>query len=488
MRATAPAPASLSQEVIFLDPDDDLGTVRSKLESTSADEIYVVIPRWSSILRSPLEFRILARLAHDLSSETIIVTSDANRRGLAKQEGLRTKRSVRSIRHLSRPPGTWSFGVPALPEWLPLPSVAGLVIFGSLVAFFGAALLVALPVMSVTVSPETVAQKRDFELFVDPNFKQPDVAKATIPGEVLQQKVEVVGSFQTSGGRRVGRDRAKGELVFTNGGAQPVTVPRGTVVSSRNGVRFQTDADVQVGPQGLSRMSATAIDPGPNGNIAVAQIARIDAMGGQPPSPPPSTLGVRNERAFAGGTERDGRVVTSDDVNKLREQLTEKARRQAMDELFARATGERSLVQMSVRLKTEESYDPPVDSEADQVNGKLSAVATAVVFVNADFDGMVKRLFINGFAPGFDIPQGQLRVGTPQVQSVDELRVRVKTTSDATLVRQLNPGAIAEQLRWKTLSGATDAAGKIEGLAVPPRIEMWPTWALWAYRVDVTVR
>src|SRR4029453_5748172 len=100
---------------IFLDLDDDLGTVRAKLESSAADEVYVVIPRRSPILRTPLEFRILARLTHQLSPETIIVSSDSNRRSLARQEGLRTRRSVRSLRHLSPPPGTWAWGPPAPP-------------------------------------------------------------------------------------------------------------------------------------------------------------------------------------------------------------------------------------------------------------------------------------------------------------------------------------------------------------------------------------
>src|ERR671916_823500 len=99
--ASSPTP---TQEVVFLDLDDDLGTVRAKLESTAADEMYLVIPRRSPILRTPLEFRILARLTHQLSSETIIVTGDGGRRALARQEGLRTRRSVRSLSHLSRPP------------------------------------------------------------------------------------------------------------------------------------------------------------------------------------------------------------------------------------------------------------------------------------------------------------------------------------------------------------------------------------------------
>ena len=89
-----------SQELVFLDADDDLGTIRSKLEASSAEEIYLVIPRRSSVLRTPLEFRILARIANEMSSETVLVTEDPSRRRLAHQEGFRTRRGLRTLRRI----------------------------------------------------------------------------------------------------------------------------------------------------------------------------------------------------------------------------------------------------------------------------------------------------------------------------------------------------------------------------------------------------
>src|SRR5438270_12987724 len=121
--------APRSQELVFLDADDDLGTIRSKLESSSAEEIYLVIPRRSSVLRTPLEYRILARIANEMSSETVLVTDDSARRRLANQEGFRTRRGLRTLKHLmvgpdQQPPRF------VMPDWVPLP---GLVSFFSFV-------------------------------------------------------------------------------------------------------------------------------------------------------------------------------------------------------------------------------------------------------------------------------------------------------------------------------------------------------------------
>src|SRR5919109_5436451 len=135
-----------SQELVFLDADDDLGTIRSKLESSSAEEMYVVIPRRSSVLRTPLEFRILARIANEMSSETILVTDDPSRRRLANQEGFRTRRGLRTLQHLmlgpdQRPPRF------VMPDWVPLPNVISFLSFLGVVMVLAALVLVAYPQM-----------------------------------------------------------------------------------------------------------------------------------------------------------------------------------------------------------------------------------------------------------------------------------------------------------------------------------------------------
>jgi hypothetical protein len=482
--ATASAiPPSSAQEVIFLDLDDDLGTVRAKLESSSADELYLVIPRRSPILRTPLEFRILARLTHQLSSETIIVTGDGGRRALARQEGLRTRRSVRSLSHLSRPPGTRAWAMPSLPDWVPLPSFTGLfltTLIGGLAIFV---LFGVLPVMKVAVSPQVVPQQQDLEIIVDPSVKQVDLSRRLVPGEVLQQRVEVVGSMPAGGGKKLGRDKARGEIMFISQNPQPVNVPRGTLVLTDNNIRFTTDQDVSVPALslGTTRVGVTAVEAGITGNVDARAIVRIEGPG-------ITNLTPRNDRPTTGGTDRDGKVVTAEDVARLKEQLQNRAREQALAELYARAGSERSLVQQSVRLRPEgESFDPGVDAEADQVNGRFAVVASAVVFNNSDFNGMVQKTFLATAGPGFDLPISQLGVGTPEVIGVDDQKVRIRTRSTAGLVRQVNGEELTEQLRWKSPAEARAILARTDGLSGAPRIELSPDWAPRAYRVEVSV-
>src|SRR5919198_1706207 len=142
-----------SQDLVFLDPDDDLGAIRSKLDSSSAEEVYLVIPRKSSVLRTPLDYRILARIANELPSETIIVTGDGNRRRLAQQEGFRTKRSLRTLKHLMLGPDQQPPPL-VLPDWAP--GLASSAMISAVILAAAALVLVAVPIMRVTLAPRTM--------------------------------------------------------------------------------------------------------------------------------------------------------------------------------------------------------------------------------------------------------------------------------------------------------------------------------------------
>jgi len=340
-----------------------------------------------------------------------------------------------------------------------------------------------LPVMKVTVSPQVVPQQQDLEIIIDPTVKGVDLSRRLVPGEVLNQRVEVVGSMPASGGKKLGRDKARGEIMFISQNPQPVNVPRGTLVLTANNIRFTTDQDVSVPALslGTTRVGVTAVEPGITGNVDARTLVRVEGPG-------IANIVPRNDRPIAGGTDRDGKIITADDIARLKDQLQNRAREQALAELYARAGGDRSLVQQSVKLRPEgEAFDPAADAEADQVNGRYAVVASAIVFNNSDFNGMVQKTFLATAGPGFDLPISQLGVGTPEVLGVDDQKVRIRTKSTAGLVRQINADELTEQLRWKSPAEVRAILARTDGLSGAPRIDLTPDWAPRAYRVEVSV-
>src|SRR3954454_24106326 len=251
--------APRSQELVFLDADDDLGTIRSKLESSSAEEIFVVIPRRSSVLRTPLEFRILARIANEMSSETVLVTDDPARRRLANQEGFRTRRGLRTLKHLmigpdQRPPRF------VVPDWVPLPNVISFLSFVALAVIAAGAVLVVYPQMHITLVPQTRSLSKTIDITIDPDAKAADSATATLPATLQTVTVDVSNSLPIPSDRTIGRDKAHGEVIVTSQRPAAYTLPRGTTVRVDGGPKFFTDQDLSLQPRIPVRVGITASD------------------------------------------------------------------------------------------------------------------------------------------------------------------------------------------------------------------------------------
>lgn len=475
--------AAPSQELIFLDPDDDLATVRAKLESTPADEIYLVVPRNASILRSPLEFRILGRLAGELSSETIIVSSDAHRRWLARQEGFRTKGSLHQLRHLMSPrSGRGLFGL--LFDWIPAPSPRTGLLAVTLMAAVFAFTYVVLPEMRVTLSPKADTLTQPVDLSVDTNALRVDPLRRTLPGRKVEQRIEARGAVQTSGTSQVGRSKSLGEVQFMSLRNDDVRLPKGTIVMSESGIRFATEGEVTIPARARTpvRTGIGAVDPGSHGNVQPRTITKLEDQQRF------AGLQVQNLLATSGGADREARVVTEADIGKLRAQLLQQAREEAVVAIQQAGGSETAVLREAIRVQViEERFDQEVGSPAERVTGRIAATATAIGFNKDEVARMVTQVMAPRIDPQFQFVGGQARLGQPEVVSADEQAVKIRVQGSAVIVRTLDTDSLEAQLRGKSLEEARAILSRVQGLAVAPRVELSPNWSTRAFRVNVVV-
>ena len=77
------------EAVIQVETDDDLTSIRSKLESVRVPRAVVVIPSNSKVLKDGVEYRVLRRLQRDLGLDFVIISNDLRRRALATENGFR---------------------------------------------------------------------------------------------------------------------------------------------------------------------------------------------------------------------------------------------------------------------------------------------------------------------------------------------------------------------------------------------------------------
>jgi Baseplate J-like protein len=472
--------APRSQELVFLDADDDLGTIRSKLEASSSEEIFLVIPRRSSVMRTPLEFRILARIANEMSSETVLVTGDPARRRLANQEGFRTLRGLRTLKHLMlapdrRPPRF------VMPDWVPLPTVMSFLTFVAVMLVVGLGVLVALPRMRVTLVPQTRTITQSVDITVDPDAKAPDPTTATLPGSLLSLQVDVSNSLDIPSDRTIGRDKAHGEVLITSQRAAAFTLPKGATVRVDGGPKFVTDQDLAVPLRVPVRVGVTAVDPGTAGNVAPGDISQFDGGSFE-------QLTVTNQRPTTGGTDRQAKVVTDDDRKTLDDMLKKDARDKGFFQLQQRAGTEQTLPESSLAIDVrDEKFDQDVGAESDQLTGRLTANVSGTVFVNLAYNELVgKVLELNG---GPDLRLGApVKVETPGVLKVDGHKLILRCDASGLLQSTVDSESIKRALTGTSAQDARAYLARLGGLAEPPSVDMSPSWAPRAFLIDVNVQ
>ena len=76
------------EQIVYLDPDDDIRTIRDRLEWAEAPRVLLVVPRGHRPLRSAVNMRLLARQGSFVGREVILVTRDRAVTESARHEGL----------------------------------------------------------------------------------------------------------------------------------------------------------------------------------------------------------------------------------------------------------------------------------------------------------------------------------------------------------------------------------------------------------------
>jgi len=85
----------MMDEIIYLEPDEEITSVIDKMKQTKGRLLGFVVPRDATILQSVVNLRLLQKEANNLEKEISIITTDKIGRNLASQVGLNVYNSIK---------------------------------------------------------------------------------------------------------------------------------------------------------------------------------------------------------------------------------------------------------------------------------------------------------------------------------------------------------------------------------------------------------
>jgi len=362
----------MKEQLLVLDPTDDLHTVRDKIARAQAGRLVLIWDALEQPLRRRLDLILMKRWAAMAGSELAIVSTDEEIRRLARRTGMPCHPNLTASAlaglsaHPSHPVSEQPFRrahpLPKTPPHpgrpRPIPPAFRIGLFLAAIFSIAAVFLLLLP--SVRVHARFPSRPVEAAGRLDPDSCS-----------LLNTRLTLSERRATSGRLLVPTAFATGRVRLTNISARALNLSAGLRVASESGVAFEILDGFLLASGKSSAFSARAVEPGPSANLAAGKITRV--LG-----PLALSLKAENPEPMSGGGEAWRSAVTASDWESLRNSLSEKIRSQASGSLQALAGAGRMVVEESLHVELDPLDEPdlPVNTPADTVGLTLHAAAS----------------------------------------------------------------------------------------------------------------
>ncbi len=481
------------EQIIYLEPTDDLPAIRDRLDWAEAKRVVLVLPKGHTALRSPVGLRLLARHAAAREMEIVLVTRDRVVAELAREQGIAVSRSVEGGQR-TRTAGVPPASVFTTPEPLgtaaatisrAAPRPAGpatrwgqmgvvLVLLAVVGLLLVAVAVVVLPSAEIRAQLPTLPLSESILIQADARLTEAQPITSAVPARDIRVEVKSTEHVQVSGRKDVPDAKAQGEIVFSNKTDAEVVLPAGVVLATSTGVivRFQTVETVTV-PAGFGAKAVAkieAVEPGLSGNVQPYVINRVEY-------PPGIGVAAVNEKPTGGGSVKSVPVVSNEDRARARAQLLQRIQQEAYLLLREQLQEQEFLLpETMVAIPISEVYDKFTDEPAEELTLDLIVVVKALAVSGKDANALALEALERKVPQGMALVARTLQFRPTEVKAVEDQRVIFFMEASGTAAPVVDEAEILSTIRGKPVSWAAQYLESELGLESPPEIRLRNAW------------
>jgi hypothetical protein len=497
-------------QIIHLDDEDDIISICDRLTWAEDQQILLVLPEDGGVLREGIDLVRLRRFADQQRLEVGLVTAVIPLTRQAKALGLPVFPSVELAENSRR--GWWrgrkrservglaTVGDEEL-EKRPYPTLppedrqemhrrmqpksirrlwllryAAIFLFFITLAILYTSFTYAVPGATITLEPITETIRVERAVIADPAVEVVDYGRNTVPARLLTSTESWQTSVATSGVIELPDAPARGDVLFVNQLAQPVTIPAGTRISTSDGsnIVFQTLEEVTLAEAvgSTAEVGVIAEKPGPEGNVAANLLNRVEgSLGVQ--------VEVRNLEPMRGGAVRETAAVTADDQQRLRAQVLQFLQAVALANMEAELTEREFLSKDAVRLVTilDETFSHDVGEPTAQLTLAIRAELQGTAVDTTVASGLAFESLGQAVPAGFTLVPDSIRFESGSVQAVDDAgRVTFSMIGTGVVAANLAVGDLVTAVTGQSPDVATAYLYQQLPLRTVPTVDIWPVW------------
>lgn len=427
-------------EVLYLEPDEEITSIIDKLKETPASSVALVVPKMATIFQSLVNLKLLKKEAEVLNKKIALVTSDSVGHNLASQVGIPVFKDVNTPTPLSAPPrqtppsdeiieidlslknaprpkvAVHHFqeevsAAPSPQKEIPKPQTAGrrftlrkispkfwaaLI----LVLLILAAVYLLLPRTTVVLGVKTSPLEEQVEVNVDSGFKDENLELSILPGTYSQLEDKIEKKVSSSGKKNVG-EKASGEITVSNKTGNAVKISQSSRFQSTGGLIFLSNAEisvpaatasvdsegnVRVNP-GQATAKVTAENSGEKYNLDPQKFTILDIDQSKR-----DNIFGQSQNKFSGGTTREITVVSKDDLENAKKELSDTLFQKLKEEIQKKVGKKRLLDDASSFELLEFSADSKENSEKSEFTAQAKGKLKTLSFLEEDFRKLIVSL------------------------------------------------------------------------------------------------
>jgi len=264
-----------------------------------------------------------------------------------------------------------------------------------------------------------------------------------IPFKIATETAQFSETIATTGQKDIG-DAAKGEVTVHNFDDKEKAFNKGTVLTTNN-IQFILDSDVKVASStiaadgsaklpGKSKAAITALNIGPQGNLAKDQRFKIDDLSS-------STFFAINEAALTGGSKKEVRTVAKKDYDQLTNLVLEKAKKQEQKQSELKsfeAVSDFSQVKLD-----QPSFSKELGEEGDKLSLKTNVLTTFYAYAKNSILAGISKELTPEVKNGFNLEKQGISYNNKKVIIKDN-RFEITTSVKAKITKQIKKEEIVK--------------------------------------------
>lgn len=270
--------------------------------------------------------------------------------------------------------------------------------------------------VELVIQPKTQDLSRELVVTLNPGSTRSDPEQQLLQAEQVLQETSGSESMLTTGVKQVG-EKAEGEVRILNktdadktfeegtrlrvDSLEFVTAERITVPASEIEVSSTGDSENRKYGQKTVKVRATEI--GTDSNLLKDTDFKVESYSDD-------TYSARAVENFSGGSSREIRVVSDQDIKELLVTLRQRLLKEARDKLLEQQRVDRHIVPTEEFKILSQKYTGEIGDEADNISLSLSLQVEGLSYTNQDLIELAKVVLADEVPEGFEFIEKGLKV------------------------------------------------------------------------------